>query len=97
MKVEYNVLDRHIDGEDGVKPKNCLTREESNSFFIYKAFAILCVIAAHVSSIIIGAGRLAFINSSFWAMMARIGVGVFFLVSGFFFHREKRDTLIFWT
>ena len=76
--------------------KDIFTQEESKGFYIYKAIAILCVIAAHVSVIIENLGIWTFICSTFWAMMARIGVVIFFTTSGFFFSRTKGDSLNFW-
>ena len=76
--------------------KDMFTQEESKGFYIYKAIAILCVIAAHVSVIIENLGIWTFICSTFWAMMARIGVVIFFTTSGFFFSRTKGDSFNFW-
>ena len=84
-----NKVDRIIESET-------LHQEESKGFYIYKAIAILCVIAAHVSAIIENLGIWTFICSTFWAMMARIGVVIFFTTSGFFFSRTKGDSLNFW-
>lgn len=84
-----NKVDRIIESET-------LHQEESKGFYIYKAIAILCVIAAHVSVIIENLGIWTFICSTFWAMMARIGVVIFFTTSGFFFSRTKGDSLNFW-
>ena len=76
--------------------EHILTETESRSIYILKAMAILCVIAAHVSKIISWADCWTFFSSTFWSMLARIGVVLFFTCSGFLFHREKGDGLKFW-
>jgi fucose 4-O-acetylase-like acetyltransferase len=88
MKSESVVVDTSNKKHDVLELKNKLTKLESDAFYIFKCIAILCVVAAHVSKILVDNGYFTFISSTFWAMLARIGVVIFFTTSGFFFNRE---------
>lgn len=68
-----------------------LTKRQSDSLFVAKAFAILSVVCAHMS----------FTNEYFFAdtvrnCLGQIGVAIFFVISGFFYKRTNGDTKIFW-
>ena len=68
-----------------------LTKRQSDSLFVAKAFAILSVICAHMS----------FTNEYFFAdtvrnCLGQIGVAIFFVISGFFYKRTAGDTKNFW-
>lgn len=74
-----------------------ITEVESNSFFIIKAIAIMSIITAHILVPINDEGIFIKAVTNFWAAFARTGVVAFFVLSGFFYHREKGDTLSFWS
>ncbi len=68
---------------------------ESRAFSILRVFAILSVIAAHVNRVVeMPAIRGAI--SAFWNAFGQVGVICFFLMGGFFYHRERGDTKSFW-
>lgn len=69
-----------------------ITKTQSNSLFVAKAFAILSVICAHMT----------FTNEYMVAdiirsCLAQIGVCVFFILSGFFYKRQENDCKEFWS
>ena len=69
-----------------------ITKTQSNSLFVAKAFAILSVICAHMT----------FTNEYIVAetirnCLGQIGVCVFLILSGFFYKRKENDSKEFWS
>lgn len=73
-----------------------ITDSDSRSFYVIKAFAMLSVIAAHLNNPINDSGILTKAVTNFWAAFSTVGVVSFFIMSGFFYHREAGDTIRFW-
>lgn len=72
-----------------------LTDRESMAINIMKAIAILSVLAAHTISVS-HADLLSNVVSSVWSLFGRVGVIIFFVVSGFLYSRSPQDRKIFW-
>jgi len=68
------------------------TFRQSNALYVIITFAILSVIAAHMP---FGAETHP-VAESIRIVLGQIGVAVFFIVSGFFYHREEGDAKTFW-
>lgn len=60
-----------------------------NELYIIKAFAIISVICAHCNAVGDDVGRIAVISSVLMQNLGTVGVGCFFIVSGFLFHCQK--------
>ncbi len=68
-----------------------ISSRQSNALYVIRTFAILSVIAAHMPF-----GAEHPVAESLRIVFGQIGVAVFFIVSGFFYHREDSDTAKFW-
>lgn len=68
-----------------------IASRQSNALHVIRAFAILSVISAHMPF-----GDEHPLAESLRIIFGQIGVAVFFIVSGFFYHREDGDTRFFW-
>ncbi len=69
-----------------------LTKTQSNSLYVAKAFAILSVVCAHMT----------FTNEYMIAdtirnCLGQLGVCIFFILSGFFYKRTENDSKKFWS
>lgn len=75
---------------------NQITEKESKTFNTLKAIAMLSVMSAHTISFHGNNGIFMKILTSAWAMFGTVGVALFFVLSGFFYHREPGDFRTFW-
>ena len=66
-------------------------KKESNMWFVIKAFAILSVVAAHMSFPLE-----YFVSDTIRNCLGQIGVGIFFISAGYFYNRKPNDSKIFW-
>jgi len=72
-----------------------ITEHESSTIYYIKAFAILSVIAAHVSMITKNSQLEEYITST-WNIIGQIGVICFFTLGGFLYTRKTNDNKPFW-
>lgn len=72
---------------------NC--EERSKKIYVLKAFAILSVICAHMK-LPLNMGDAGGIANKFIGVYGTLGVVVFFVCAGYYYHREKGDTICFW-
>lgn len=70
-------------------------REISQSVYIIRFIAILSVIAAHVN-IVDNSNYLSCLITHIWAVLSCFGVPAFLITGGYYYHREKNDSRIFW-
>lgn len=68
-----------------------LSQQESNTLYVIKSFAILCVVAAHMPF-----GNAYPVAEIVRISLSQIGVIIFFISSGFFYTRKKNDSKNFW-
>lgn len=75
--------------------ENDSMQDRSNQIWVFRAFAILSVCCAHMPSF-----EMTGFLDGWWnrilAMYGTLGVGGFFLCSGYFFDRQKARTLNYW-
>ena len=75
--------------------ENDSMQDRSNQIWVFRAFAILSVCCAHMPSF-----KMTGLMDIWWnrilAMYGTLGVGGFFLCSGYFFDRQKALTLNYW-
>lgn len=67
----------------------------SNTLYIMKFFAILSVIAAHVNEVDYS-NKLNYCITSAWKIFGIVGVIIFFILGGYFYKRDQKDSKIFW-
>lgn len=72
-----------------------LTERESKALYVLKAFSIFSVITAHVN-IILKSNIFSNLMTAFWNLFGTIGVFCFFLLGGFFYRREEKDSGKYW-
>ncbi len=72
-----------------------IDKTKSNVYFIMKFFAICSVIYAHTVHVDTSS-KLLQIITEFLVFFGTNGVAIFFILGGFFYHREKGDDKIFW-
>ena len=70
-------------------------REISQSVYIIRFIAILSVIAAHVN-IVDNSNCLSNLITRIWGILSCFGVPAFLITGGYYYHREKNDSKIFW-
>lgn len=75
--------------------KNDSMQDRSNQIWVFRAFAILSVCCAHMPSFEM-TGPMDIWWNRILAMYGTLGVGGFFLCSGYFFDRQKALTLNYW-
>lgn len=69
--------------------------ERSKQLYVGKVFAILSVICAHMT-LTIDKGQTGWLADKIIAVYGTIGVAFFFLCAGYYYHREKGDSVVFW-
>jgi len=69
--------------------------ERSKQLYVAKVFAILSVICAHMT-LTIEKGQAGWLADKIIAIYGTIGVALFFLCAGYYYHREKGDSIVFW-
>lgn len=62
---------------------------EINAFYYMKAFAIFSVICAHITPLNENVGLLSKFISNFYDCLGCLGVGIFFIISGYLFYNNK--------
>ena len=70
-------------------------RRISQSIYVIRCIAILAVIAAHVN-IVDNSNRLSGLITHVWAVFSQFGVSAFLIIGGYYYHRDKDDSKIFW-
>lgn len=75
--------------------ENDSMQDRSNQIWVFRAFAILSVCCAHMPSFEM-TGPMDIWWNRILAMYGTLGVGGFFLCSGYFFDRQKALTLNYW-
>lgn len=73
-----------------------LNDNEKNYIYILKALAIFCVVCAHSALTSLNASQSSTVTAALLSYLGTMGVPVFFVVSGFFFDRDKRNFGDFW-
>ncbi len=73
-----------------------MSKHKENIFYYLKAFAILSVICAHITPITENASHTSIIISRFYDYFGCLGVGIFFILSGYFFYNNKHSFKEFW-
>ncbi|SFB66317.1 acyltransferase family protein [Ruminococcus albus] len=67
----------------------------SCTVYIIRVFAILSVIAAHVN-VVDNSNIISSIITHIWAILSCFGVPAFLITGGYYYHRKKNDSKIFW-
>lgn len=73
-----------------------MLKNKENIFYYLKAFAIFSVICAHITPITENASLISIIISKFYDYFGCLGVGIFFILSGYFFYNNKHSFKEFW-
>lgn len=79
-----------------VLPDQAVTERESRAFFIIKAIAIITVLIAHLSNLVLDYGTVTAITTAALEPSMFMGIPIFVFVSGFFYRRKPHDTWEFW-
>lgn len=74
---------------------NLADSQISITIYAIRCIAILSVITAHLN-VIDNSDLLSSIITHIWAIIARFGVPCFLITGGYYYHREKNDTISFW-
>ena len=77
-------------------PDRTVTERESRAFFIIKAIAIIGVLIAHLSNLVLDHGMVTFLTTAALEPAMYMGIPIFVFVSGFFYRRKPHDTKAFW-
>lgn len=85
-----------MEGITGNHPKPALSSTDSTALYFVKAYAILVVIAAHISFISYET-PLRNVVTRLWDMLSTTGVGSFLIVGGILYIRAPGDSLRFWS
>lgn len=83
------VISKKIDSE------NFSDRQISYSIYIIRCIAILSVIAAHVN-IVDNSNCLSTLITHIWGVLSCFGVPAFLITGGYYYHRDKNDSKIYW-
>ena len=70
-------------------------RQISQLVYVIRCIAILAVVAAHVN-IMDNSNYLSSLITHVWAVFAQFGVPAFFIIGGYYYHRDENDSKIFW-
>lgn len=73
-----------------------ISSEKSREIYVHKALSIISVICAHMA-LVIEEGESGWLANKLIAVYGTLGVAAFFFYVGYFYHREKGDTIRFWT
>ena len=73
-----------------------MLKKRNNMFYYLKAFAIFSVICAHITPLKENASSASVFISQFYDYFGCLGVGIFFVLSGYFFHNNKQNFKEFW-
>lgn len=69
--------------------------ERSKQIYVLKAFAIFSVVCAHMT-LTLEQGSNGLLSNRIIGVYGTIGVAAFFICSGYYYHRQKRDFIAFW-